>query len=101
MEIMRTTALSLQWLFGPDLEAIATGTGVIQRRRKFDAVTLLRTLVLTVLNHPRPRPADFKRTAGQVGVDVSKAAIVGRFTDGLIAFLRAVLERAVGRALAA
>lgn len=101
MDIMRTAADALQRLFGPEAEAMAAGTGVIRRRRELDAITLLRTIVWAVLKHPRPRPADFKRTAGQFGVDVSKAAIADRFTDGLIAFLRVALERAVGRVLAA
>ncbi len=93
MDSLRTLARSLQRLFGPELEELGTRTGVIQRRRKFGAMTLLRTLVLTVLKHPQATPADFKRTAAQVGVHVSKAAVVGRFSDELIAFLREVLEQ--------
>src|SRR5437868_10891287 len=101
MEILRTLARSLQLLLGPELEALGARTQVIQRRRKFGAMTLLRTLVLTVLKHPQAKPADFQRTAAQLGVYVSKAAILGRFSDELVAFLRAVLERATSRALAA
>jgi hypothetical protein len=99
MEIMRTTAQALQQLCGSDLEEVAPETGVIQRRRKFDAISLLRTLVFTVLKHPVPTPADYKRTAAQCGVEVSKAAITGRFNDRLVAFLRVVLDRAVERLL--
>ena len=101
MEIMREVAEALQRLFGSDVEAMAAGTEVIRRRRKFDAISLLRTIVLTVLKHPRPRPADFQRTARQFGVGISKAAMTDRFNDRLVAFLRAVLTRSVGRALAA
>jgi hypothetical protein len=101
MSIMHKVADSLQRLLGSDVEAMATGTAVIQRKRKFDPVTLLRTLLLTVLKHPRPRPADFQRTARQVGVDVSKAAITGRFTNQLIVFLRAVLNQAVSHVMMA
>ncbi|MFI5461321.1 MAG: IS4 family transposase [Isosphaerales bacterium] len=99
MEILRTLAHNLQRVFGPELEALGDRTGVIQRRRKFGAMTLLRTLVLTVLKHPRAQPADFQRTAAQVGVHVSKAAIVRRYSDPLIAFLREVLEYALKHAL--
>jgi hypothetical protein len=70
MPILHTLAQSLQCLFGPELETLGTQTGVSQRRRKFDAVTLLRTLVLTVLKHPQAKPADFQRTAAQQGVHV-------------------------------
>jgi len=101
MEIMRTAAQTLQQLCGSDLEKLAASTGVIKRRRKFGAVTLLRMLVFTALKHRVPKPADFKRTAIQFGVDVSKAAIPARFTDELVAFLRAVLDRAIERLLSA
>lgn len=100
MEIMRTVAHSLQRLFGPELEELAAATHVIERKRKFDAITWLRTLVLSVLKHPRAKPTDFQTTAAQLGVHVSKAAILKRFSDQLVAFLRAVLERAMTRALA-
>lgn len=101
MEIMRAAAQALQQLCGSDLEDLAAGTGVIRRRRKFAAITLLRTLVFTGLKHRVPKPADFKRTALQFGVDVSKAAIPARFTDELVAFLRAVLDHAIARLLTA
>ena len=100
MEILRTVAHSLQHLFGPELKELAAGTNVIERKRKFDAVTLLRTLVLTVLKHPQAKPTDFQTTAAQLGVHVSKAAIRKRFSDKLVAFLRAVLEQAMTMALA-
>src|SRR5512135_616723 len=101
MEIMRTAAQTLQQLCGSDLEKLAASTGVIKRKRKFSAVSLLRMLVFTALKHRVPRPADFKRTALQFGVDVSKAAIPARFTDELVTFLRAVLDRALERLLTA
>ena len=101
MEILRTNARTLQQLCGADLEDLAVRTRVIQRKRKFAAITLLRTLVFTTLKHSVPRPADFQRTARQFGVGVSKAAIPARFTDELIAFLRAVLDRALERLLTA
>lgn len=101
MGILRTEAETLQQLCGSDLEDLADSTGVITRKRKFSAITLLRTLVFTALKHRIPKPADFKRTALQFGVDVSKAAIPARFTDALVAFLRAVLDRTVERLLTA
>lgn len=101
MEILRTAAQRLQRLFGAELDDLAKTAGLIQRRRKFDAVTLLRTLVLTVLKKPDPRPGDFKRMAAQFGVRTCKAAIVGRFSDRLVAFLRAVLQRAIAYVVAA
>src|SRR5689334_9334235 len=78
MKILRPAAQALQQLCGSDLEDLAPETRVIQRRRKFDAIFLLRTLVFTVLKHPVPTPADYQRTACQCGVDVSRAAKHGR-----------------------
>jgi hypothetical protein len=101
MDILDTNAQTLQQLCGSDLDDLAAGTGVIQRKRKFGAITLLRTLIFTVLKHRVPKPADFQRTALQFGVAVSKAAIPARFSDELVAFLRAVLDRAVERLLTA
>lgn len=100
MDSMRTAAQTLQQLCGADPEELATNTRVIKRRRKFDPVSLLRTLVFTALHHHTPKPADYQRTARQLGVDVSRPAITGRFTDALIPFLKAVLERAVRRLVA-
>jgi hypothetical protein len=95
MDILYMVAHRLQQLFGAELEVVANRTGLIQRQRKFDGVILLRMLVLTVLKKPDPRPSDFKAMADQLGVHASKAAIVGRFSDRLAAFLRAVLDRVV------
>lgn len=100
MEILRTVAHSLQCLFGSEVEELAIGSGVIRRKRKFDAGTLLRTLVLTVLKHPQANPSDFKKTSAQLGVHVSRTAILKRFSNKLVAFLQAVLERAMTMALA-
>lgn len=101
MEILRTAARTLQRIFGSELNAMTATTKVIKRKRKFDAVTLLRTLVITALKHRVPKPADFKRTALQFGVDVSKSAIPARFTDDLVDFLRAALDLAIGQLLTA
>jgi hypothetical protein len=95
MEILRSLAQSLQHDFGPELHKLADVADLIQRKRKFDAVTLLRTLVMTVLKHPQPTPGDFKKTADQLGVHVSRTAILNRFTNKLIAFLKAPLEQAL------
>jgi hypothetical protein len=101
MDILHKVAQRLQQLFGSELEEVAIRTGLIQRKRKFDAVVLLRTLVLTVLKKPNPRPSDFKAMADQFGVHASKAAVVRRFSNQLVAFLRAVLDLVVVDVVAA
>ena len=101
MEIVDKAAAAMQQVLGPETEELGRTTGVIQRRRKFSAVSLLRMLVLTLLRRPAAKPADFQATAAQLGLEVTTTAIEHRFTPRLVTFLRAVLERAVERALAA
>jgi len=100
MEILQQVAETLQCLFGSELDELGTQTKVIKRQRAFSGMTLMRTLVLTFLKHPQATPADFKKTADQLGVHVSKAAIVKRFSDELITFLEAFLQRTLAMALA-
>ena len=49
MEIVGKVAATIQNVLGPEAEELGRATGVIQRRRKFSAVSLLRMLVLTLL----------------------------------------------------
>ena len=51
MEIVGKVAATIQNVLGPEAEELGR-TGVIQRRRKFTAVSLLRMLVLTLLRKP-------------------------------------------------
>ena len=46
MEIVGKVAATIQNVLGPEAEELGRATGVIQRRRKFTAVSLLRMLVL-------------------------------------------------------
>ena len=86
---------------GTEAEELGRATGVIQRRRKFTAVSLLRMLVLTLLRKPDAKATDFQSTAAQLGLDVTSTAVENRFTPQLVGFLRAALERTVLRVLAA
>jgi len=101
MEIVGKVAATIQNVLGPEAEELGRATGVIQRRRKFTAVSLLRMLVLTLLRKPDAKAIDFQSTAAQLGLDVTSTAVENRFTPQLVGFLRAVLERTVLRVLAA
>ena len=101
MEIVGKVAATIQYVLGPEAEELGRATGVIQRRRKFTAVSLLRMLVLTLLRKPDAKATDFQSTAAQLGLDVTSTAVENRFTPQLVGFLRAVLERTVLRVLAA
>ena len=98
----RKVAATIQNVLGPEAEELGRATGVIQRRRKFTAVSLLRRmLVLTLLRKPDAKATDFQSTAAQLGLDVTSTAVENRFTPQLVGFLRAVLEGTVLRVLAA
>ena len=101
MEIVGKVAATIQNVLGPEAEELGRATAVIQRRRKFTAVSLLQMLVLTLLRKPDAKATDFQSTAAQLGLDVTSTAVENRFTPQLVAFLRAVLERTVLRVLAA
>ena len=92
MEIVGKVAATIQNVLGPEAEELGRATGVIQRRRKFTAVSLLRMLVLTLLRKPDAKATDFQSTAAQLGLDVTSTAVENRFTPQLVGFLRAVLE---------
>ena len=100
MEIVGKVAATIQNVLGPEAEELGRATGVIQRRRKFTAVSLLRMLVLTLLRKPMPSPP-IPSSAAQLGLDVTSMAVENRFTPQLVGFLRAVLEHTVLRVLAA
>ncbi len=101
MEIVEKAAATMQQILGSQAEELGRTTGVIQRQRKFTAVSLLRMLVLTLLRKPAAKPTDFQTTAAQLGLEVTATAVEHRFNARLVAFLRAVVEHAVERALAA
>jgi hypothetical protein len=100
MEIVRTVAAVVQQVLGPKAESVCATTRVIQRRRKFTAATLLRTIVMTSLKKPLAHPRDYVKIAARLGVVVSEAAIVKRFSPRLVSFLRATLEKATQKVIA-
>jgi hypothetical protein len=101
MQIVAEVAMAMQAVFGEMLNGLARATGCVQRERKFCGVSLLRTLVLTLLQHPAAKPRHFQATAAMLGVHVTEEAIAQRFTDGLAQFLAQALKQVVAHALAA
>ena len=101
MRIITQVTKSLQGLLAESMDALARETGCVKRERKFSGSTLLSTLVLTVLQNPKPKPRDYQTTAAQLGVDVTENAIPQRFTPGLVKFLEAALNRVLRNVLVA
>jgi len=101
MGIIGKVASLLQSTLGPELDAIGRQTGVIRRRRKFAGGSLFKMVVLTVMKSPNATTDDFVATAAQLGVVVSPEAVEKRFTEALVAHLRACLGHVLSRAFAA
>jgi hypothetical protein len=103
MDVIRRVTAALQEQLGPSLDDLARDCGVVERERKFTGQSLLRVLVLTLLQKPDATAADFAATAATLGLDVSATAAAKRWQAGqpLVDFLRRALERAVQKAIAA
>jgi len=101
MEIVTQVTALLQGLFEEPMDVLARETGCVKRERKFSGSTLLSTLVLTVLQNPKPKPRDYQITAAQLGVDVTENAIPQRFTPELVEFLQRAMHRVLDHVLTA
>ena len=75
MTILAKVAAALQSLFGPLAQQAADYSGVIQRQRKFTALTLARTFVLGFLQHPRASDEQRAQLAGHQGLAVTPQAV--------------------------
>lgn len=88
-------AATLQDLLGPVAQTLAASKGLVRRRRKFSASSLLSTFVLGYWQKPLARLDDLAHTAAQLGVEVSPQAIDKRFRAPLRDALRDLLRHAL------
>jgi hypothetical protein len=100
MEIVAKVSAALQQMLGESAEKAAASSGVIQRQRKFTAVSLARTFVLGFLLNPRAEDEDLAQMAAQCGADVTPQAVEQRHTWRMVKFLeelfRAATQSVVG-----
>jgi IS4 transposase len=82
-------------LVGAWAEQAAQESEVIQRQRKFSAVTLSRCFVFGFLSRPNASDEDLAQMAGACGVEVTPQAVEQRYTPQLVAFLEALFRRAI------
>jgi hypothetical protein len=101
MQIVTKVAAAMQVVFGSTLDDLARQTGCVRRQRKFSGMSLLRALVLTLLQHPAAKNRDYRAMAAKLGVQVTEDAVANRFTERLVRFLEEGLKQAVAQALAA
>jgi hypothetical protein len=99
MQIIRRLAVAMQAVFGATLDDLARSTGCVQRKRKFSGVSLLRMLVLTLLQKPAGRDRDYCSMAAKLGIHVTEGAVGQRFTSRLVAFLEQALKHVLVQTL--
>lgn len=88
MGILARVGSALQRLFGDIAQTAADESGVIQRTRKFTALSLARTFVLGFLQNPQASDEKLAQIAGQCGAEVTPQAIEQRHTSRLVDFLQ-------------
>jgi len=95
MSIVAKVGSALQDLFGAAVEEAAEASGVIERRRKFTAMSLAKTFILGFLAKADASDEDLARMAVQVGADVTPQAVEQRYTQRLEQFLKGLFEKAL------
>ncbi len=99
MSIITKVGAAIQRLFGKVSEAAAEKSGVIERKRKFTASTLLQTFVLGFLKNPKASDEDLAQMAVQCGVEVTPQAIEQRHSQKLVTFLQEVFQEGAKMAI--
>jgi hypothetical protein len=94
MGIVAKVGGALQRLFGEIAQTAAQQSGVIQRTRKFNPVSLARTFVLGFLQDPRGSDEKLAQMAVQCGAAVTPQAIDQRHTPKLVDFLERLFRGA-------
>ena len=95
MDIITKVGGALQQVFGEIAALASQASGVIQRQRKFDAHSLLKTFVLGFLQNPKACDEELAQMAAQCGADVTPQAIEQRHTSVLVVFLESVFRESV------
>jgi Transposase DDE domain len=88
MGILAKVGAAVQRLFGAIAQSAADDSGVIERTRKFTALSLARTFVLGFLQDPKASDEKLAQIAAQCDADVTPQAIEQRHTPKLVAFLQ-------------
>jgi hypothetical protein len=95
VDIIAKVGGALQQVFGEIAALASQASGVIQRHRKFDAHSLLKTFVLGFLQNPKACDEELAQMAAQCGADVTPQAIDQRHTPVLAVFLESVFRESV------
>jgi hypothetical protein len=99
MGMIAKVSRAIQQLFGKTVEMAAQQSGVIQRQRKFTALSLLQTFVFGFLNDPSASDEQLAQMAAQCGVPVTPQAIEQRHSPKLVKFLQEVFQAGAQQAV--
>ncbi len=94
MGIVAKVGTALQQLFGEIAQTAADESGVIQRTRKFNPLSLARTFILGFMLDPRTSDEKLAQMAVQCGAAVTPQAIEQRHTPKLVDFLERLFRGA-------
>jgi hypothetical protein len=88
MTALAKVGAALLKMFGPLSQIAAAESGVIQRTRKFTALSLARTFVLGFLQNPQATDETLAQMAAQCDAEVTPQAIEQRHSPRLVDFLQ-------------
>ncbi len=74
MGVLVKVGAAMQRMFGDIAQAAADDSGVIERTRKFTALSLARTFVLGFLQNPKASDEKLAQMASQCGAEVTPQA---------------------------
>lgn len=97
MTIFARTAALVQEVLTTTAEEMGRAHGLIQRRRRFTASSLLTTFVLGFLQHANPSCEQLALIARQAGADVTPQAVLARITPALRDCLRRLWLEVIDR----
>ena len=87
MEILGTVAKAIQGLFAETVQTAAEKSQVVQRQRKFSAMSLLQTFTMGFLKKASASDEELAQVAALVGVPVTTQAVEQRHTPQMATFL--------------
>ena len=93
-------ATILQTVLGPVADAVAKGSGFMQRHSKLTGSKFTQTLVLGHLEDGEATLTDLTSTAQALGVDITPQGLDQRFTKSAAAMMKGVLDYAVQQVIA-
>ncbi len=96
MSIVENVVEALQELCGNCAEEVGAEVEVIQRQRKFSALTLAQTFLFGFLQNPHASDEELAQMAGTLNVNVTEQAIGQRFTERLVDFMKGLFLKATG-----